>query len=665
MTRPLTVVGILIAVLAGRQASAAIHEYKFLAISPDGLRIAAVEPAGANASETRPLGPIVVRNSHDGRVLQRLDPCHRCRYAGLAWSPDGTTLAFLATDESAGQAQIDLAALDKPPASAGTAPVATLATLKGVAGTPRWAPDGSQLALLATVGARKLAGAVEAGAPQVGEIGETEDEQRIAVIKRQGGELRMVSPADRYVYEYDWTPDGHGFVATTAPGNGDNNWWIATLELIDLKGGQSRPIAHPNYQITMPRVAPDGKSVVFIGGLMSDFGAAGGDIYEVPIAGGTPVDRTADFRGSFWSLDWRAGHLYATAIVVDKSVLMRFDDTRHAPSVIWSAPVTAATGDDGASDVEPIVVLSADGKRAATVVEDFGDAPAIISGPIDALRPITTDNDSIKVALDVKSVTWTNDKFNVQGWLVGPSQRPPGKTLPMIVEVHGGPSWASLPVFGRDNDFETAPREWAARGYYIFLPNPRGSFGQGEAFAKANVRDFGGGDLRDILTGIDKVLKSAPVDPTRIGIYGHSYGGFMTMWAVTHSQRFKAAVAGAGIANWISYYGENGIDRWMTPFFGASAYDDPAIYRAASPLETIKQARTPTFLYVGELDVECPAPQSFEFWHALKALDVPTQLVVYPGSGHWMHKPSQVRDLRARESQWFNHYLVPEKDAQR
>ena len=103
------------------------------------------------------------------------------------------------------------------------------------------------------------------------------------------------------------------------------------------------------------------------------------------------------------------------------------------------------------------------------------------------------------------------------------------------------------------------------------------------------------------------------------------------MWTVTHSQRFKAAIAGAGISNWISYHGENGIDRWMIPFFGASAYDDPATYRPASPLESIKQARTPTLLYVGELDVECPAAQSFEFWHALRALGVPTQLMVYPG----------------------------------
>ena len=273
------------------------------------------------------------------------------------------------------------------------------------------------------------------------------------------------------------------------------------------------------------------------------------------------------------------------------------------------------------------------------------------------MREITHDNDASAVALNVKSVTWRSDGYDVQGWLVSPKDQEPGKRYPMIVQVHGGPSWAAAPYFGRDDEPETPARDWASRGFYVFLPNARGSYGQGEKFTRANIRDFGGGDLRDILAGVDAVLKDSPIDKTRIGIFGHSYGGFMTMWAVTHTQRFKAAIAGAGIANWISYYGENGIDQWMIPFFGSSVYDEPAIYRAASPIESIKQAHTPTLIYVGERDVECPAPQSFEFWHALNALGVPTKLVVYPGAGHWFHAPDQVADLRRREAEWFDRYL--------
>ncbi len=138
---------------------------------------------------------------------------------------------------------------------------------------------------------------------------------------------------------------------------------------------------------------------------------------------------------------------------------------------------------------------------------------------------------------------------------------------------------------------------------------------------------------------------------------GHSYGGLMTMWTVTHSNRFKAAVAGAGIANWSSYYGENGIDQWMIPFFGASFYDDPAIYDKLSPIRYIKDAKTPTFIYVGERDVECPAPQSLEFWHGLKAMGVDTTLMIYEDEGHGIRKPEHQKDQADRTAAWFAKYL--------
>ena len=191
----------------------------------------------------------------------------------------------------------------------------------------------------------------------------------------------------------------------------------------------------------------------------------------------------------------------------------------------------------------------------------------------------------------------------------------------------------------------------------MFYPNPRGSFGQGESFTQGNVRDFGYGDFRDIMAGVDEVVRTLPVDSKRIGITGWSYGGYMTMWAVTQTNRFRAAVAGAGLANWQSYYGENDIDEWMIPYFGASVYDDPAIYARSAPMTFIKNAKTPTLLLVGERDGECPAPQSREFWHALKTLGVETELVIYPGEGHVFNQPDHERDVMMRLILWFDHYL--------
>jgi dipeptidyl aminopeptidase/acylaminoacyl peptidase len=196
-------------------------------------------------------------------------------------------------------------------------------------------------------------------------------------------------------------------------------------------------------------------------------------------------------------------------------------------------------------------------------------------------------------------------------------------------------------------------------GYALFLPNPRGSFGQGEAFTAANVRDFGYGDLRDILAGIKATERAAPIDEARLGITGGSYGGFMTMWAVTQTKVFRAAVAQAGISDWLSYYGENGIDQWMLPYFGASVYDEPKVYARSAPINFIRNVRTPTLEIVGENDIECPAPQTEEFWHALRDLRVPTAMVIYPQEGHALRDPAHLEDAQRRVLGWFGKYLQP------
>jgi dipeptidyl aminopeptidase/acylaminoacyl peptidase len=131
----------------------------------------------------------------------------------------------------------------------------------------------------------------------------------------------------------------------------------------------------------------------------------------------------------------------------------------------------------------------------------------------------------------------------------------------------------------------------------------------------------------------------------------------MSMWAVTQTNRFHAAVAGAGLANWLSYYGENKIDQWMPPYFGRTVYDDPDVYARSSPITFIKNARTPTLIIVGDRDISCPAPQSYEFWHALKTLGVPAQLAVYPNEGHFFADPAHNRDVIERTVAWFDRYL--------
>ena len=153
------------------------------------------------------------------------------------------------------------------------------------------------------------------------------------------------------------------------------------------------------------------------------------------------------------------------------------------------------------------------------------------------------------------------------------------------------------------------------------------------------MKDFGYGDLRDILAGVDAIEKQVSIDDHRLGLTGWSYGGFMSMFAETQTNRFRAIVAGAGISDWKSYYGENSIDQWMVPFFGDTVYNDPAVYAKSSAIEYIKNSKTPMLIIVGDRDGECPAPQSFEMWHALRAIGVKTELVVYPNEGHGFRGP--------------------------
>jgi dipeptidyl aminopeptidase/acylaminoacyl peptidase len=274
-------------------------------------------------------------------------------------------------------------------------------------------------------------------------------------------------------------------------------------------------------------------------------------------------------------------------------------------------------------------------------------------GAVGKWHDLTHVNADVAAPFKVQSISWKSDEFNVQGWLVLPEAGQGGNKLPLVTIVHGGPAAAFQPEFigaGR-------LRLLLEHGYALFLPNPRGSYGQGEAFAAANVRDFGYGDLRDILAGLDAAARVGPIDPEKMGITGHSYGGFMTMWAVTQTNRFKAAVAGAGISNWQSYYGENGIDEWMIPYFGVSVYEDPAIYAKSSPINFIRQVRTPTFSYVGAADIECPAAQTQEFAHAMKALGIPSATVIYPDEGHAIYDPAHLADLNQRTLDWFERYL--------
>ena len=397
--------------------------------------------------------------------------------------------------------------------------------------------------------------------PETGVIDQKIYEQRLTTVDLATGAIRQLSPADIYVYEYDWAPDGKSFAAIAAHGEGDANWYLAGLYTMDAAGGDLKLVYKPPLQIAVPRWSPDGKTIAFIGGLMSDEGAIGGDIFTVPAAGGDAHNVTTGIEASPSWIYWESpGSLLFTENIDGQAGVSRLDVASGKISLLWTGQDSITLQTPGG----PALALASNG-NSAVIKDSSAHPPEIWAGAIGGWKQITHVNDSVKPQWGpVKSLHWTNDHMKIQGWLMYPTDYDASKRYPMVVVVHGGP--AGIERVEWPGVFFNA-YELSAHGYFVFFPNPRGSFGQGEKFTAANVKDFGYGDFQDILKGVDEVVKTVPVDNDRIGITGWSYGGYMTMWAVTQTNRFRAAVAGAGLANYQSYYGQNDIDEWMPPYF--------------------------------------------------------------------------------------------------
>ncbi len=586
-----------------------------------------------------------------------------CQDQSPVWSPDGRRLAFLSDCRSPGQLQLYIT--DLHPADSGTALKARQLThVTGSVALPEWSPDGTKIAFLLVNNAPRTPSPMAAIKAPTGVIDEQEttEIQRVAITDIGSGETRELTPANLYAFEFDWSPDSRTLAFTAAPPPGDDNWYVAKLYTEPIAAHEPRCVYQPALQIALPRWSPDGKSIAFISGLMSDEGLTGGEIYVVPAAGGKAKDLTPGRSSTPSWFTWTSSQsLLFTEYRGGSSAISKLDVVSGKTATLWEGGETIHAWPQKASlsvaytkrSVTPVVAL---------VRSSWSLPPEVWAGPVGNWRQISRENSKIDLgSTRVEDIAWKNDSFQVQGWLLFPDNFDPAKLYPMIVSVHGGPAWIFTPSWAAAH-FDA--KAFSNFGYFVFFPNPRGSFGQGERFTQANRRDWGFGDLSDITTGIDAVLAKEPVGRDRVGITGWSYGGSTAMFAVTRTNRFRAAVAGAAACNLQSYYGENSIDQWMLPYFGASVYDDPVAYARSSALTYVKDAKTPTLIVVGERDGEAPPAQSFEFWHALKTMHVPTQLVVYAGEGHGFVKQADRIDLIERSLEWFARFMPPQRNTE-
>jgi dipeptidyl aminopeptidase/acylaminoacyl peptidase len=586
-----------------------------VALSPDGSRL-----AFAVSASFREKGKGIETRLWSGEVDGELHPGE----AGVLprFSPDGARLAYASDRGHEGRLSVwvDGAELGEIPGS-----------VEGLA----WSPDGSTLLVLAADIGADMAGAQSA--KKIEEAGAEEQDpkvfrparfwRRLWLVDASSGKTRDVTPEGVNVFEFGWAGGKAAAVCTDEPS--ESAWYDAWIGLIDLDDRSVERVHTPKWQLQSPRISPGGL-VAFVEGFSSDRGTLTG---TVRVAGEGPIApelhatwiEFADDE-TLWVAGWRGAGSFAGRLKLDGS----FEELAGGEMTIGPR-------------FSPSVAPSADGSRVATAWESADEPLEVVLFEDGERRTLTSLNAEVapKLAtIEWRAYRWTSfDGLEIEGLLGLPRDRPEGP-LPLVVDVHGGPtgswSWQFAPAYG-------FPQLLASAGYAVLLPNVRGSVGWGPEFAEANLGDMGGGDLQDILTGIDALAADGIVDERRVGIAGGSYGGFMACWAVTQTDRFAAALPFAVVTDWVSFHFTTNIGQFDRLYLQADPYDASGDYTRRSPLYHAAKCKTPTLIVHGEDDLCTPLGQALEFHNALVEAGCETELVVFPREGHgWSERGHQV-----------------------
>ena len=382
--------------------------YSDVALSPDGAHVAWVQStAGARSKQTYVSG--ISANAR--AVMVKIPTAGERTDFDLAWSPDSKTLAVFSSAGEKEQRQLWMTNVD------GSSPK-KITNLNGYAARPRLSHDGKQIAFLYIQGAGG-GGPLMAAPATTGVIDTAIHNQRIAVLNVDTGALRQVSPENLHIYDYDWSPDDKMFVATAAPGPGDNNWWIAQIYKINISDGNATSVYKPSLQVAVPRWSPDGNSIAFIEGLMSDEGFHGGDLFTMTADGRDLVDRTQGRKTSVNSFFWPAP---------DRILLIEYEGGGSAISELSLGNNSAQTIWKGPEGIHafgnfPDFSLSSDGKVAAAELSRYNSPPEVFAGPLGEWRQLTNNNAGLHANWgEAESIEWTNEGSNIQGWLVTAGQ---------------------------------------------------------------------------------------------------------------------------------------------------------------------------------------------------------------------------------------------------
>ena len=402
-----------------------------------------------------------------------------------------------------------------------------------------------------------------------------------------------------------------------------------------------------------PRWSPNGKQIAYLSRDLKTAEVGQLRLMMIAVDGGTARALAPNFEYQPGAPKWSAdGHT------------IYFNSPVRTTSQLFSVP-TDGGDPKQLSDIKGVMgqtSFSRDGSVSAFTKSDTQHPDDVyVSKAVPIAEPIklTDHNPQVReYALGSSEViSWkSKDGMQIEGIVIYPVGYQQPKRYPTVALIHGGPSgvWTQ----GFPSSWGNFGHVWAGKGWAVFYPNVRGSSGYGEKFLAANVRDWGGGDYQDIQAGLDNLIAKGIADPDKLGQAGWSYGGYMTAWTLTQTNRFKAVMVGAGLTNMFSMYSTNDLQRTLEAYFGAQPWDDVEAYRRASAMTFIKQARTPTLILHGGSDVRVPPSQAQELYMGLRKNGVPVEMVLFPREPHGLQEPRHRLDKMRREYAWFSKYVL-------
>ncbi|HZM98263.1 MAG TPA: S9 family peptidase, partial [Pyrinomonadaceae bacterium] len=439
-----------------------------------------------------------------------------------------------------------------------------------------------------------------------------------------------------------------------------NDWPTSDVSIVEVATGKISELANSAAAETSPLYSPDGKSIAVLTSDVPVRWAGSGIIQIFSTTGGAPRNAVGSFDAqpavAGWSADGK--RIY-------------FSEAKGTGTQIYSLDVAANRIEEikTTSAVLSAIHLNRPGTTFA-FVRQTSDTPgdAFIASAADFTPvQITRVNEGLQIPAVGRTevITWkSKDGKDIEGLLTYPVGYQAGQRVPLILNVHGGPAGVFQQTFiGGRGVYPLAT--FASRGYAILRPNPRGSSGYGTAFRQANIKDWGFGDYQDLMTGVDKVIAMGVADPGRLGVMGWSYGGFMTSWIVTQTQRFKAASAGAPVTNLMSFNGTADIPAFIPDYFGGQFWEVMDLYQKHSPAFNVKGVSTPTMIQHGEADVRVPISQGYEFYNALKVKGVPTRMLVLPRQPHGPTEPKMQLAAMKANLEWFEKYIGSKRETSR